>query len=128
MNRCYDVDVLESEYEKYSIPVDIAADLATEECLWPISNASLANVRPRPYPHTQTPPRPSDPPASPQGVFMCDELPECEIQCDGLSDEDGNDQSTLKPTIHRACCTCEWWCAQQHGITSHQPPHRQRWP
>ena len=54
---------------------------------------------------------------------MCDELPECEIQCDGLSDEDGNDQSTLKPTIHRACCTCEWWCAQQHDISTQHTSH-----
>merc|ERR1712072_1327664 len=44
-----------------------------------------------------------------EGVFDCSELPECEIACDDLSDENGIDHSVLYAYSRTAMCTAQWW-------------------
>ena len=44
-----------------------------------------------------------------QGVFDCTSLPECKIRCYDLSDEYGNDMSSLYVYSRTAMCTAQWW-------------------
>jgi len=88
MRDCYDVPYVQAQFDALVPPLDVdfGALINDPACLADVANTTLVNA-----------------------LFNCENLPECELNCDSLADDEGNDNSLLKPTVHGACCTLEWW-------------------
>jgi len=102
MRRCYDVCRLDTELEDLGIQPSFSQSLGMSSCADPggpligaaemcapsaiASNASLENA-----------------------VFNCANLPECDMHCDELANDDGKDVSGLRDVATGSACTAEWW-------------------
>jgi len=97
MRTCYDLDVLDAEFEAYAVSDATGAlhpklseilDYAGEAsaCSHSVSNSSLED-----------------------GTFNCEAIPDCDIPCDELADEQGTDHSDLADVSLGTSCTAEWW-------------------
>ena len=94
MRRCYDLDEIDVDFS-LGLVTDVLTDevygllsttLAEPACDEPISNATLDD-----------------------GVFDCERLPECEIGCGYLSDDQQQDNTNLWTYSFVAMCTAEHW-------------------
>jgi len=93
MRRCYDLDTLDASFAVVQ-PTDgngfvyplLSDTLSNDACDVPISNSSLHD-----------------------GIFSCDVLSECEMDCNDLADENQVDQSNLLDFAKGATCTAEWF-------------------
>lgn len=98
MKKCYDTNFLDNDptYGWTAHPVNdtstgqpyplLSVTLGEAACSVVLSNSSLED-----------------------GVYNCQELPECDIECNDLADEFGNDQSELYSYTRTAACTAQWW-------------------
>ena len=99
MRTCYDVDTIDASFDATVTPltdenggtypklsVTLGSEAQANDCDTQLSNATLQD-----------------------GVFNCDALPECDMQCNDLSDREGRDNSALIWFTRSACCTFEWY-------------------
>ena len=96
MRRCYDVEEIDVDFSR-GLVTDVLTDdvyallsttLAEPECDAPISNATATLD---------------------DGVFDCAQLPECEVGCGYLSDDQQQDNTNLWTYSFVAMCTAEHW-------------------
>ena len=94
MRRCYNLPYLDASFT--ANPVNdtstgqpyplLSVTLGEPQCDVVLSNSSLE-----------------------AGVYDCTKLPDCNIECNDLADDYGNDQSELYSYSRAAMCTAQWW-------------------